>query len=87
MKLFVCVIDPNGSGFPPMLRRTYESFLRSRGLGFRWQSLRQTAVLTGGDEPEREPMVATHGDGSWQAASGWTTVASSSGGRGAAAVD
>ena len=61
MRFFTCLIAPDGSGIPDSVRRRYESFPRSRGLHFRWDSMGPMVVLVGWDDQEPEQLVARNG--------------------------
>jgi asparagine synthase (glutamine-hydrolysing) len=62
MRFFVCLLDPTCHGIGATVLRACESLPRAMGLEFAWQSFGHAAVLTAGDEPSGEPLVATDGD-------------------------
>jgi asparagine synthase (glutamine-hydrolysing) len=63
MRYFVCLLASQGQSVPSRVQRKYEAFPRSRGWAFEWTLVGPVAVLTGGDAHEREPLVASMGDG------------------------
>lgn len=62
MRLFVCLLDPDGCGFSDAMLRGYESLPHTRGLKTAWRSFGQVAVLTAWDDPYGDPLVAADGD-------------------------
>lgn len=58
MRVFVCLLDPDGRGIPERVLRSFEAFPRGRGLMFTWQRFAHAAVLTAWDDHFGDPMVA-----------------------------
>ena len=61
MRLFVCLIAPEGQRLPGPLQRRYELVARSRGLKYQWRQSGCVAVLVAGDDSDRHSLVATYG--------------------------
>ncbi len=62
MRMFTCVIDPEGLGIPASTHRAHELLPRSRGIAFVWNVFDGVSVLTGGDDDCGDPLVVTDGD-------------------------
>jgi asparagine synthase (glutamine-hydrolysing) len=61
MKIFLCVLDPNGCGIGEETMREYECLPRRRGLQVQWRAFGQAAVLTACDDPCDIPSLVCDG--------------------------
>lgn len=61
MRVFTCVLDPEGRGIGDSVKGPCEVRARARGLQFQWQSFCQAAVLTAWDDPFGNPLVVSQG--------------------------